>query len=283
MTAAGTWSGGVVTPRSRCVLAPNPGPMTLDGTNTWVLREPGGARAIVVDPGPADRGHLERVLAEVGTLGATVALTVLTHRHLDHTEGAAAFAEMSGAPVRALDAALCIDAEPLRDGDRLAAGSDDVGLPDVRVVATPGHTSDSICLLLAADMALLTGDTVLGRGTSVVAHPDGALGPYLMSLQRLSGLAQRGAISTLLPGHGPPLPDAAATLADYIQHRAQRLDQVIGALEAGARTPLDVVERVYADVDRSVWPAAEQTVRAQLEYLRDVRGYAIPDQDQPAG
>jgi glyoxylase-like metal-dependent hydrolase (beta-lactamase superfamily II) len=113
--------------------------------------------------------------------------------------------------------------------------------------------------------AVLTGDTILGRGTTVVAHPDGRLGPYLDSLARLRDVAD----AIMLPGHGPVQPDTAALAAQYLAHRAERLAEVRGALDAGARTPRDVVEIVYAEVDRSLWPAAELSVRAQLEYLTE--------------
>jgi glyoxylase-like metal-dependent hydrolase (beta-lactamase superfamily II) len=138
------------------------------------------------------------------------------------------------------------------------------------VIATPGHTSDSLSFLLdgpGADPAVLTGDTILGRGTTVIAHPDGALGPYLDSLRRLAELAPGTAV---LPGHGPELPDAPAVAEAYLAHREERLEQVRRALEVlGAdATPRQVVEVVYADVDRVLWPAAELSVRAQLDHLR---------------
>jgi glyoxylase-like metal-dependent hydrolase (beta-lactamase superfamily II) len=141
---------------------------------------------------------------------------------------------------------------------------------ELRVVATPGHTSDSLSFLLTGPhqaQSLLTGDTILGRGTTVIAHPDGALGPYLDSLHRLADLAPGTAV---LPGHGPELDDAAAAASHYLAHREQRLEQVRAALVAlgpGA-SPREVVEAVYADVDRTLWGAAELSVRAQLEYLR---------------
>jgi glyoxylase-like metal-dependent hydrolase (beta-lactamase superfamily II) len=134
------------------------------------------------------------------------------------------------------------------------------------VVATPGHTTDSVCLLLPADRALLTGDTVLGRGTTVIAH-DGNLGDYLASLDRLRALADAEQLRMLLPGHGPLLADPAAVLDFYIAHRQERLAEIRAALSAGDRTTDQVVERVYADVDRSLWPAARLSVRAQLGYL----------------
>jgi glyoxylase-like metal-dependent hydrolase (beta-lactamase superfamily II) len=138
----------------------------------------------------------------------------------------------------------------------------------VEVVATPGHTADSLSFLLPADAAVLTGDTVLGRGTTVVAHPDGRLEDYLGSLERLRAMSASGTVSTVLPGHGPALDDATEVIGRYLAHRRERLEQVRAAVAAGAQTAREVVERVYADVDRALWPAAEHSVRAQLEYLR---------------
>ncbi len=141
------WAGGDVTPRAHCVLAPNPGPMTLDGTNTWVLLEPGSTEAVVLDPGPLDEGHLAAVLRVVGQRGARVVLTVLTHAHEDHAEAAPRLAELTGSRVRAVGRGH----DDLGDGDVLTVG----GL-ELRVVATPGHTADSISLALPADSALLS-------------------------------------------------------------------------------------------------------------------------------
>ena len=253
------WSGGQVTARARCVLATNPGPMTLDGTNTWVLREPGAARSVVVDPGPLAEAHLQAVLAAAAPVG----VALLTHAHADHSEGARRFAELAGCGVRALDPAQRLGTdEGLRDGDAVAVD----GL-DLRVVGTPGHTADSLSFVMPAEAALLSGDTVLGRGTSVVAWPDGRLDDYLTSLQRLVRLAENGVVSRVLPGHGPPVDDASAVLAGYVRHRHERLAQVEAALAAGDRTAAEVVERVYADVDPALWPAAQLSVEAQLAYL----------------
>jgi glyoxylase-like metal-dependent hydrolase (beta-lactamase superfamily II) len=237
--------------------------MTLDGTNTWVLSEPGAGECIVIDPGPLDEGHLRRVVDVAADRGARVAQILLTHGHPDHADGAERFAELTGAPVRAV------------------AGHEDLGAVvrvaglEVEVVATPGHTSDSVCFLLAADNALLTGDTVLGRGTTVVAWPDGELAAYLSSLERIQRLTAPGAtraVTQVLPGHGPTVPDAAGTVRYYLEHRWERLEQVRAALAEGAAAAGDVadavVERVYADVPREVWPAARLSVLAQLDYLR---------------
>ncbi|GGP00546.1 MBL fold metallo-hydrolase [Wenjunlia tyrosinilytica] len=256
--------GGRVTPRATCVLAPNPSPMTLDGTNTWIVAEPDSDLAVVIDPGPLDEGHLTNVVEVARAAGKRVALTLLTHGHHDHAEGAARFAELTGTNVRALDPALRLGDEGLAPGDVITTGG-----MELRVVPTPGHTSDSLCFHLPADAAVLTGDTVLGRGTTMVAHPDGRLGDYLDSLRRLRALAVDGGVDTVLPGHGPVLDDAKGAVEFYLAHRAARLAQVETAVESGWATPGEVVAHVYADVDRALWPAAELSVRAQLDYLRE--------------
>jgi glyoxylase-like metal-dependent hydrolase (beta-lactamase superfamily II) len=258
-----SWSGGRFGERARCVLAPNPNIMTLDGTNTWVLREPGGRRSVVVDPGPQMPAHLD----EVAELAGEVAVVLLTHGHADHSEAARSFAERMRCGVRALDPRHRLGSEGLGDGDVVAVD----GL-EVRVVGTPGHTSDSLSFVLPSERAVLTGDTVLGRGTTVVAHPDGQLGAYLGSLQRLHALAEEREVHQIWPGHGPVIGDALPVLDHYLAHREERLDQVREALrdldpdrEDLARA---VVERVYADVDPVLWGAAELSVRAQIVYLR---------------
>lgn len=256
--------GGPATDRAVCVLAPNASPMTLDGTNTWIVAEPDSDLAVVIDPGPLDDAHLKEVIATAERAGRRVALTLLTHGHPDHAEGAARFAELTRTSVRALDPALRLGDEGLELGDVIATG----GL-ELRVVPTPGHTADSLSFHLPADGALLTGDTVLGRGTTVVAHPDGRLGDYLDSLRRLRSMTVDDGVDTVLPGHGPVLNDARGAVEYYLAHRANRLAQVETAVEDGYRTPSEVVAHVYADVDRSLWPAAELSVRAQLDYLRE--------------
>ena len=249
------WRGGQVGTAAEAVLAPNPGPMTLDGTNTWIVQAPRGGSAVVVDPGPLDEGHLAAVAERVRRRGAAVGLIVLTHHHLDHAEGAARFAELTGAPV-------------LRPGQDGAAGAP-AAVPDLglEVLATPGHTADSVCLLAPDAGLLLTGDTVLGRGSTVIAAPDGRLGAYLSSLRLLLDVVRRREVRHLLPGHGPARDEPAAVIRQYLDHREVRLRQVRAAVEAGAVTARDVVRRVYADVPRELWPAAEASVRAQLDYL----------------
>ncbi|MFJ2555516.1 MULTISPECIES: MBL fold metallo-hydrolase [unclassified Streptomyces] len=255
---------GPATARAVNVLAPNPSPMTLDGTNTWIVSEPGSDLAVVIDPGPLDDVHLKAVINAAEKAGKRVALTLLTHGHPDHADGAARFAALTRTDVRALDPALRLGDEGLAAGDVITTG----GL-ELRVVPTPGHTSDSLCFHLPADRAVLTGDTVLGRGTTLVAHPDGRLGDYLDSLRRLRSLTVDDGVDTVLPGHGPVLGDAQGAVEFYLAHRANRLAQIETAVENGHRTPEEVVAHVYAGVDRSLWPAAELSVRAQLDYLRE--------------
>jgi glyoxylase-like metal-dependent hydrolase (beta-lactamase superfamily II) len=250
-----------VTALASVVLAANPSPMTLEGTNTWLLRAEDADTTIVVDPGPDDDTHLQAVLAAAGR----VHTILLTHGHPDHSDGARRLHELTGAPVRALDPTHQLGDEGLAEGDVVAAAG-----VEVRVWATPGHSSDSLSFLLEPHTdpvaAVLTGDTILGRGTTVVAYPDGDLGHYLESLRRLRDLGE----ATVLTGHGPELPNAGVAAEAYLAHRAERLDQVRAALaelgpDASARA---VVERVYVDVDQVLWPAAELSVEAQLAYLR---------------
>lgn len=242
---------------ARVVLARNPSAMTLEGTNTWLL---GHDQIVVVDPGPDDETHLQAVL---DAAAGRVTRVVLTHGHADHSAGAARLHELSGAPVQALDPAHRYGSEGLVEGSVVMADG-------VRwtVALTPGHTADSLCLVSAG--AVLTGDTVLGQGTTVVAWPDGELGSYLTSLRRLAALGERA----VLPGHGPMLPSVGVAATAYLAHREQRLAQVRTILGSDAcpgsveDIVAAVLATVYAAVDPAVWPAARLSVRAQIEYLR---------------
>ncbi|MFV2021561.1 MBL fold metallo-hydrolase [Micromonospora sp. LOL_023] len=236
--------------------APNPGPMTLDGTNTWVLRQPGERLGVLVDPGPADAAHLDRIAAH-----GPYSVILVTHGHPDHVDAVPAARERLDAPVRGLVAEYQQLPDPVRDRTVLSVG----GLT-VTVLATPGHTGDSACFLVAGpdgQRVVLTGDTILGRGTTVVAWPDGDLGDYLTSLRLLA--TYDGLVA--LPGHGPALADCAVAARFYLAHRQARLDQVRQVVAAGVTDPAAVVAEVYADVDRPLWWAAEWSVRAQLAYL----------------
>jgi glyoxylase-like metal-dependent hydrolase (beta-lactamase superfamily II) len=240
------------------IRAPNPGPMTLDGTNTWLLGVGDGGPVVVVDPGPAIEEHL-RAVAE----RAPVAAVLVTHGHPDHVEGLDRFRALSGVAVATLPAGQVTAHAGLR----------------ITALATPGHTADSVCFLVEAggERAVLTGDTILGRGTTVVAWPDGDLGAYLASLELLT----RFDGVPVLPGHGPPLTDCAAAARYYLAHRRARLEQVRSAVAAGAGTPAEVVARVYPDVEPALRAAAEWSVRAQLAHLQR-EAKPAPDRESSA-
>jgi glyoxylase-like metal-dependent hydrolase (beta-lactamase superfamily II) len=254
--------------------------MTLDGTNTWVLESAG--QAVVIDPGPLRDGHGDAINEAITADKVTEIL--LTHHHNDHASGARELAEVLRCPVRALDPSLTFGAEGLQDGAAVTVG--DLKL---HVLATPGHTADSISFWSPQHGAVMTGDTVLGRGTTLVAHPDGQLGAYLDSLALLGALCVEHEVDAVWPGHGPVLENAAVVIDYYLAHRRERLAQVGDAIATlrhtskwGAITreePLTkprelelaqaVVELVYADVDPSLWPAAQLSVQAQLQYLAE--------------
>lgn len=247
--------------------AENPGPMTLEGTNSLLLRAPGSDGVVVVDPGPDLPEHVQ-ALAGAGP----VELVLITHRHNDHTEAIDSLRELTAAPVRAALPEHCRHGQPLRDGERLTAAG-----VSIEVLATPGHTSDSLSFRILDDAALidgaaiapiLTGDTVLGRGTTMIDHPDGTLGDYLASLDRLEAVGGMG-----LPAHGEPLPDLAKTCRELRDHRLERLDEVRAALESMGATAQGVsaaetAERIYPEVPAQVRPAARRSIEAQLAHLQ---------------
>lgn len=243
------------------VLAPNPSPMTLDGTNTYVVGAPGSGEAIVVDPGPDDAEHRRRVEQVLVDRDAACTVVAVTHHHVDHAAAARPWADAFGARVAAPTPDVAgPGGAVVQSGTTLAAAG--LGLD---VVATPGHTRDHTAYRLPTG-ALLSGDHVLGRGTSVVAHPDGDLAAYLDSLRRVLELGP----DVLLPGHGPVLTtDPTAVLRYYLDHRNHRLRQILACLEDGPHTPRELVVRIYADVDRSLWDAAEASTRAALEALHE--------------
>ncbi len=242
------------------VLAPNPSPMTLDGTNTYVLAPPGSGEALVVDPGPEDPEHHRRVREVLAEVDVQVRAVVLTHHHHDHAAAAASWARAHGCEVLAASRELTSADRVLLDGDEVP-----VGRSRVRVIATPGHTADHLAFRLE-DGSVLTGDHVLGRGTSVVAHPDGDLEAYLASVRRLHDLGP----DALHPGHGPSLTeDPTAVLDFYLAHRRYREAQLRAALAGGPATVTELVARLYADVDPRVWPAARASLSATLAALTD--------------
>jgi len=245
------WTGGVIAADVQCVLAPNPSPWTLEGTNTYLIGEVGG-RQVVVDPGPANPEHLQRVsqLAQ-----GPIAAILLTHAHIDHSEGAPDLSELVGAPVIS---------------SREISGLD-LGSVELLMNRTPGHSSDSVCITVVSPSGryLLSGDTILGRGTTLVAHPDGVLSEYFDSLRLLRDHCNDQGITMLLPGHGPVSGTPVALIDFYEEHRLERLEQIRAAIKEGNTTVKSITDLVYASVDPNVRIAAEVTVAAQLHYLQN--------------
>lgn len=239
----------------RIVRAPNPGPITLEGTNTYVV---GARNPVVIDPGPAIDEHLERVLDEAGQPSAVI----LTHGHPDHAEGAERFAAMARAPLAMWadrPAGTCATAAAIADRQRI-----DVDGTTLVAMHTPGHSSDHLSFFLEAERAMFTGDHVLGRGTTVIAYPDGDLADYMRSLE----VAKAARATRLYPGHGPVIDEPDAVLDHYVAHRLEREQQVLAALEAGDAEVGAMVARIYADVPVELHPAAALSVRAHLGKLR---------------
>ena len=242
------------------VLAPNPSGMTLDGTNSYVVGDPGSGQAVLVDPGPDDAAHLAAVEQVLTGRNARCVAVLVTHHHGDHAEAALPWGERFGAQVAAADPAVAGPrGRVLEPGERLALAGTTIG-----VVPTPGHTGDHLAFRVESG-AVLVGDHVLGRGTSVVTHPEGDVVAYLESLRRVHDLGP----SALYCGHGPELTeDPGAVLDFYLAHRAYREHQLLAALADGARTVDELVAHVYAAVPRTLWPAAAQSTRATLAKLR---------------
>lgn len=237
-----------LSPMVRKILAPNPSPWTLEGTNTYLLGE---TECIVIDPGPMIAEHLEAVL----NAAKKVSGILLTHHHPDHAEGADAFVEMTGAPV-------------IEEDEIAVAGS------TLRRIPTPGHSSDHVSFHLASEDVLFSGDHVLGRGTTVVAHPDGNMSAYMASLDRVMELAPRH----IYPGHGPVIDEPAAVLAFYKRHRGEREAKILAAV-AASPTPLDeLLATVYSDVSQEVLPAAKLSLLAHLHKLAS-EGRVMPEGD----
>ncbi|MGH7922250.1 MAG: MBL fold metallo-hydrolase [Candidatus Dormibacteraceae bacterium] len=233
----------------RRALAPNGGPYTGPGTNTWVVGD--GAARVVIDPGPDRADHRRAIERRLG--GAAVGVVLLTHGHADHSEGAERFAAEQGARL--------LRHPELADGDLIHAA--DITL---QAIFTPGHAPDHLAYWLPEDRVLFTGDLILGQGSSMVTYPDGDVAAYLRSLDRVAALEPR----LLFPGHWDPVEDAAAKIAGYKAHRLERERLVVDALREAPGTPGELTERVYAGelaTDPSLRQGAEMTLRAHLEKL----------------
>ena len=240
------------------VRAPNAGPMTLSGTNTWLI----GTPAWVIDPGPGDPAHIERVWSAAQARGG-IAGIVLTHNHLDHSEAVPMLRARSGAPVAAGTApARTGFEEPSLAGlepDVTLADGDEVG--PMRAIATPGHSADHLALLAGA--VLFCGDTVLGEGSVFIPPGGGSLAAYLDSLRRLQELE----LDALCPGHGPVVWDPAAKLREYLEHRLDREQRLLVALDTGLRSTDELLDVVWFDAPAALRPAAALTLESHLDKL----------------
>lgn len=240
----------------RVVTAPNSSPLTLDGTNTYVL---GRGQVVVIDPGPEVAGHVAAVL-ETARRAGRVDLIVVTHSHRDHTGAVLSLAAATGALVRQWGRGE----SPLADGDVLSVGG--VAL---RVLSTPGHAPDHVAFYWEEERILFSGDLVLGRGTVVIAPPSGSMEDYLQSLERVAGLDLR----MIAPGHGPLVSDPAGWIRGYLDHRRERERQILRCLAEAPRTPAELVAQIYVSLDPRLRGAAEATVEAHLAKL--LRGGAV--------
>jgi glyoxylase-like metal-dependent hydrolase (beta-lactamase superfamily II) len=230
------------------IMAPNPGPFTLTGTNTWIVgRDP----AWLIDPGPVIESHLDALEEELRRRGGLGGLAI-THDHADHAEAVEA---VRGRHPQAPFAAARGEADvPLRDGSTFGP---------LQALAMPGHAPDHITFL-AGDVAF-TGDAVLGFGSVFLTPDPGALAGYLDGLRRLRELAP----SLVAPGHGPVVHDVDAKLAEYIEHRLERERRLVAELDAGARTVDELLDRVWDDAPAVLRPAAAVTLAAHLDKLED--------------
>lgn len=243
------------------ILAPNPGPMTLDGTNSYLIGDGESDDIVIVDPGPADPEHIDAMMSM-----GTIKLILITHHHSDHTQASRELHRRTGASVRSFDSAYCHDGASLSDGELIETA----GIR-IRVIATPGHSPDSVCFFLADDGdsgSVLSGDTILGRGTPVLDPGEGSLAAYLESIALLRSHGD----ATVLPGHGATLPSIQAICDSYLSHRQERLSSVRAAAYALGRnaTIQAITDVVYSDVAESVRFAAEMSVTAQMAYLRSI-------------
>jgi glyoxylase-like metal-dependent hydrolase (beta-lactamase superfamily II) len=250
-----------IAPGVRRLVARNPGFMTGPGTNTYLV---GTQRCAVIDPGPHDPVHIERILEAAG---GRVSSILATHTHPDHSPAVAALAQSTGAevlgrgaPVHGRQDATFAPTRVLNDGDVVRA--DDLAL---RVIHTPGHASNHLCYLLEGAGMLFSGDHVMQGSTVVIGPPDGDMRVYLQSLARL----QREPVTRIAPGHGTVIEDAQSEVARLIAHRLQREAKVVERLRRAGRATIDVlVASVYDDVDPRLHPVAKGSLLAHLLKLQ---------------
>lgn len=261
-----------VAPSTGVVLCDNPSYQALEGTNSWIIRAPGDTGSVIIDPGPQDEGHLNILSRKATEDGGEVALILLTHHHPDHADGAGRLRQLVGAPVRGADKRYCSGGETLTDGEIIRI---DGLTPSIEVVATPGHTEDSVCFVIHTDggdadaddvEGIATGDTIAGRHTTMISETTGNLGDYLETLRLLR---ERGDGVLLLPGHGPERDNTAELAEKYLERRERRLEQVTAALDKLGEdaTVGQIVDEIYTDVDPVLRDSAKQSTRVALRHL----------------
>ena len=254
-----TWKGGSVSPRAYAVLAPNASWETFEGTNTWILHDDGCERCYVVDPGPDDAEHLQRVAEIACSLAQRVTAILLTHEHIDHAQGASALADMLSVPV------LSRVNGNLPDGPLYMQGA-----PQVEVVSLPGHSSDSVGFVFPADSSIVTGDVILWQASTAIIWPDGNLRQYMESLVTLKRMVLDGSCTRFLTAHRRPVDDCLGTIEKYLAHRTMRLDMVRQAVrDVGSADMSSLISRVYGDVDAQYHALYSVNLRAQLAYLEE--------------
>ncbi|TMC52892.1 MAG: MBL fold metallo-hydrolase [Chloroflexi bacterium] len=230
------------------VVAPNPGPYTGPGTNTWIVDA--GPVVAVIDPGPDDDRHLEALQRRLA--GRTVGVVLVTHSHPDHLPLAERFAALHRASVRRYP--------ELGDNDVVRVGN-----LNLTALYTPGHSADHLSFLIPEEGAVFTGDLILGQGSSMVTYPEGDVAAYLLSLDRLAALRPR----ILYPGHWDPVAAAIGKIDEYRRHRLEREAQVLTEIRRGRGTASDLTSRVYGELDEKLMAAAVMTLRAHLRKLID--------------
>jgi len=255
------------------VRAPNPSPMTLTGTNSYVL-DCGDGTALVIDPGPAIDRHVRALIETAETQHLRIARIALTHGHPDHALAAPLLAAATGAAIYAHPRS-----KVARDADLPLEAEFAAGRLALHVVDAPGHTFDHVIFYLPAERALFTGDTILGDGTTVIAPPGGAMRPYQQTLQRLAN--EFADARTIYGGHGPAVDDPQTKIADYIAHRALREAQVVTALRDGARTIPDLVRTIYSSQPHALWAAMARQILAHLLALEAEGRVAARPRAQP--
>ena len=259
-----------VAPGIRRVIAENPSPFTLYGTGTYIL---GHGEVAVIDPGPADGAHIARLLEALE--GETISHILITHTHMDHSPGCRLLQAHTDAKSYAygphgagkLEQGVPVEEggdmefepdELVRDGDVLTGGD-----WSVECVFTPGHTSNHMCYQLRESKALFTGDHVMGWSTSIISPPDGDMGAYIASLERLLERDD----TVYWPTHGPCIDDPKPHVQAFIEHRLARERQIIDCIEQGVHRIEDMVPMMYTELPEFMYPAAARSVLASMEHL----------------